>query len=53
MISPGINVKDSKNALDIGICIMNPIIIVPTISNPKTPIMKVTINKTKKFIFPK
>ena len=49
MISPGINVNDNINALEIGICIMKPIMIVPNISNPNTPITSVAIKITKKF----
>ena len=47
MISPGTNVNDNKNALLIGICIMNPIMIVPTISNNKTPNTSIPINNVK------
>ena len=50
MISPGINVNDNINALEIGICIMKPIMIVPNISNPNTPITSVAIKITKKLI---
>ena len=50
IISPGINVNDNKNALLIGICIMNPIMIVHTIYNNKTPNTSIPINNVKKLI---
>ena len=49
IISPGIKVNDKK-ALLTGICIMKPIIIVPTISKNKTPITNVVTNNTAKLI---
>ena len=52
IISPGIKVNDSKNALEIGICIMNPIMIVPMISNARTPIINVVTKSIRKLIFP-
>lgn len=50
IISPGIKVNDNKKALLTGICIMKPIIIVPTISKNKTPITNVVTNNTAKLI---
>ena len=50
IISPGINVNDNKNALLIGVCIINPIMIVHTISNNKTPNTSIPINNVKKLI---
>lgn len=52
IISPGIKVNDSKNALEIDICIMNPIMIVPMISNARTPIINVVTKSIRKLIFP-
>ena len=47
-----VHVNDSKNALEIGICIMNPIMIVPMISNARTPIINVVTKSIRKLIFP-
>ena len=50
LIISGIKVNDNKKALLTGICIMKPIIIVPTISKNKTPITNVVTNNTAKLI---
>ena len=50
MISPGINENENKNALEIGICVIKPITIVPTISNNNTPKRSVGTINTRKLI---
>lgn len=50
IMSPGINANDNLIDSFTGIFVMNPIIIVPKISKPRTPTTKVAINKIIKLI---